>query len=254
MLKEAKRYLRMQRELGMSAAGGAGAGGVGVAAAAAAVENARVAAAAAADDDDVPPTAARAAAKRVADARKAALEEDAALASVGAPRESLLDFRAAGLPPSLTDVGAGGGAAGAANARVDAATAKARRRLEKERLEELAGPKATGRDALREKRLGIRAEHRAYQAQRDDAMLGGMRELGGSELGGGGGDEFRAALAAKRRAQERRANARGTTADPRVLAARAEAHERAERERMSAFHELVGDAGGEKMTIPRRGG
>ena len=81
-----------------------------------------------------------------------------------------------------------------------------------------------------------------------------MRELGGSELGGGGWDEFRAALAAKRRAQERRANARGTTADPRVLAARAEAHERAERERMSAFHELVGDAGGEKMTIPRRGG
>jgi uncharacterized protein YcfJ len=127
------------------------------------------------------------------------------------------------------------------------AEAKKARRDAKERAEELA-PRATGRDALREKRMAVRESHRSFAARKDEEMLGGM--VRGDEFGGGGGDEFQAALAARQRAQARRDKRRGV--DPAAVAARVGAYRSREEEKMSQFHELVGGFGGERMNIPER--
>jgi hypothetical protein len=116
-----------------------------------------------------------------------------------------------------------------------------------DRLEELF-PKATGREALLEKRAAVRGSNREMARAKEDGMFGSW---GGGELGGGGDDEFRAALAASKRAKEAREKRRGV--DPAAAAARVQAHRRAELEKMGAFHELVEGLGeGERIQIPRR--
>ena len=127
------------------------------------------------------------------------------------------------------------------------AEAKRARRDAKERLEELA-PRATGRDALREKRAAVRESNRSFAARKDEDFLGGMTR--GDEFGGGGRDEFAQVLAARRRARERRDARRGV--DPAAVAARVGAYQAREAERMSQFQELVGGFGGERIHIPER--
>ena len=200
MLKEAKRYLKQQQQRD---AGGAlvttTTSSSSIAAAAAAVSRASSAAAAAAGAQAPPPqqlSAAAAAAAKVAAARAAALEEDAFLANMGAPRESLLSFRGQGLGSfAVAEDGARDSAAGAGPKGVGPSASNKRWMKEeaKERLEEIA-PKATGRDALMEKRAAARQSNRDAAAAADDAMLGGML---GDELGGG--DDFKAAMARQRR-------------------------------------------------------
>lgn len=198
-------------------------------------------------------TAAQEAAARVAAARAAALQEDAALARLGAPREDVLGFRNAGLAglagldadlpadlPAHLPAAPGAGAS--------AADARRARLLRAERLEALAPAPATGREALLEKRAAARASNREMANAKEEGMfLSG----GGGELGGGGASEFRAALAARRRARSARDARRGV--DGATAALRLRAHGRAEAERMGAFKNMVGGLGeGERIEIPRR--
>ena len=195
-------------------------------------------------------SAAQIAAKRVAEARASALEEDALHARMGgAPREGLLDFRTRGVDSIALGADGAGGVAKGENVgkKMTPAEAKRARRDAKERLEELA-PRATGRDALREKRAAVRESNRSFAARKDEDFLGGMTR--GDEFGGGGRDEFAAVLAARRRAQERRDARRGV--DPAAVAARVGAYRAREAERMSQFQELVGGFGGERIHIPER--
>lgn len=220
--------------------------GGGIEAAAAAVSKASKSSAASTENAGGALTAAQLAAKRVAEARASALEEDAMYARVGAPREGLLDFRTRGVDSvALAGDGEKGGLV--KEKALTPAEAKKARRDAKERAEELA-PRATGRDALREKRMAVRESHRSFAARKDEEMLGGM--VRGDEFGGGGGDEFQAALAARQRAQARRDKRRGV--DPAAVAARVGAYRSREEEKMSQFHELVGGFGGERMNIPER--
>lgn len=192
-------------------------------------------------------SAAQIAAKRVAEARASALEEDALYARMGgAPREGLLDFRTRGV--DSVALGADGEMKGeSVGNKMTPAEAKRARRDAKERLEELA-PRATGRDALREKRAAVRESNRSFAARKDEDFLGGMTR--GDEFGGGGRDEFAQAVAARRRARERRDARRGV--DPVAVAARVGAYQAREAERMSQFQELVGGFGGERIHIPER--
>ena len=243
ILAQAKKYLRQQ---GLVPAGPGGGVGGGIEAAAAAVSKASKSSAASTENTGGALTAAQLAAKRVAEARASALEEDAMYARVGAPREGLLDFRTRGVDSvALAGDGEKGGLV--KEKALTPAEAKKARRDAKERAEELA-PRATGRDALREKRMAVRESHRSFAARKDEEMLGGM--VRGDEFGGGGGDEFQAALAARQRAQARRDKRRGV--DPAAVAARVGAYRSREEEKMSQFHELVGGFGGERMNIPER--
>ena len=243
ILAQAKKYLRQQ---GLVPAGPGGGVGGGIEAAAAAVSKASKSSAASTENTGGALTAAQLAAKRVAEARASALEEDAMYARVGAPREGLLDFRTRGVDAvALAGDGENGGLV--KEKGLTPAEAKKARRDAKERAEELA-PRATGRDALREKRMAVRESHRSFAARKDEEMLGGM--VRGDEFGGGGGDEFQAALAARQRAQARRDKRRGV--DPAAVAARVGAYRSREEEKMSQFHELVGGFGGERMNIPER--
>ena len=243
ILAQAKKYLRQQ---GLVPAGPGGGVGGGIEAAAAAVSKASKSSAASTENAGGALTAAQLAAKRVAEARASALEEDAMYARVGAPREGLLDFRTRGVDSvALAGDGEKGGLV--KEKALTPAEAKKARRDAKERAEELA-PRATGRDALREKRMAVRESHRSFAARKDEEMLGGM--VRGDEFGGGGGDEFQAALAARQRAQARRDKRRGV--DPAAVAARVGAYRSREEEKMSQFHELVGGFGGERMNIPER--
>ena len=243
ILAQAKKYLRHQ---GLVPAGPGGGVGGGIEAAAAAVSKASKSSALSTENAGGALTAAQLAAKRVAEARASALEEDAMYARVGAPREGLLDFRTRGVDSvALAGDGEKGGLV--KEKGLTPAEAKKARRDAKERAEELA-PRATGRDALREKRMAVRESHRSFAARKDEEMLGGM--VRGDEFGGGGGDEFQAALAARQRAQARRDKRRGV--DPAAVAARVGAYRSREEEKMSQFHELVGGFGGERMNIPER--
>ena len=157
--------------------------GGGIEAAAAAVSKASKSSAASTENTGGALTAAQLAAKRVAEARASALEEDAMYARVGAPREGLLDFRTRGVDAvALAGDGENGGLV--KEKGLTPAEAKKARRDAKERAEELA-PRATGRDALREKRMAVRESHRSFAARKDEEMLGGM--VRGDEFGGGGG-------------------------------------------------------------------
>ena len=243
ILAQAKKYLRQQ---GLVPAGPGGGVGGEIEAAAAAVSKASKSSAASTENAGGALTAAQLAAKRVAEARASALEEDAMYARVGAPRDGLLNFRTRGVDSvALAGDGENGGLV--KEKALTPAEAKKARRDAKERAEELA-PRATGRDALREKRMAVRESHRSFAARKDEEMLGGM--VRGDEFGGGGGDEFQAALAARQRAQARRDKRRGV--DPAAVAARVGAYRSREEEKMSQFHELVGGFGGERMNIPER--
>jgi len=194
-------------------------------------------------------TAAQEAAARVAAARAAALQEDAALARLGAPREDVLGFRNAGLAGLAgLDADLPAHLPAAPGAGASAADARRARLLRAERLEALAPAPATGREALLEKRAAARASNREMANAKEEGMfLSG----GGGELGGGGASEFRAALAAHRRARLARDARRGV--DGATAALRLRAHGRAEAERMGAFKNMVGGLGeGERIEIPRR--
>ena len=118
---------------------------------------------------EIPLTAAQEAAARVAAARAAALQEDAALAQMGAPREDVLGFRNAGLaglagldPDLPADLPASTSGAGSS-----AADARRARLLRAERLEALAPAPATGR------RLCSRSAGRARLEPGDGERQGG---------------------------------------------------------------------------------
>ena len=194
-----------------------------------------------------PLTAAQEAAARVAAARAAALQEDAALARLGAPREDVLGFRNQGLAglAGLDDAAADADAAASRGA--SAADVRRARLLRAERLEALAPAAATGREALLEKRAAARASNREMANAKEE----GMFASGGGELGGGGASEFKEALAANRRAREARDRRRGV--DGASAALRLRAHRAAEAQRMGAFQDMVGGLGeGERIEIPRR--
>jgi len=198
---------------------------------------------------EIPLTAAQEAAARVAAVRAAALQEDAALARLGAPREDVLGFRNAGLAGLAgLDADLPAHLPAAPGAGASAADARRARLLRAERLEALAPAPATGREALLEKRAAARASNREMANAKEEGMfLSG----GGGELGGGGASEFRAALAAHRRARLARDARRGV--DGATAALRLRAHGRAEAERMGAFKNMVGGLGeGERIEIPRR--
>ena len=197
---------------------------------------------------EIPLTAAQEAAARVAAARAAALQEDAALARLGAPREDVLGFRNQGLAglAGLDDADADADAAASRGA--SAADVRRARLLRAERLEALAPAPATGREALLEKRAAARASNREMANAKEEGMF---LSPGGGELGGGGASEFRAALAARRRARLARDARRGV--DGATAALRLRAHGRAEAEKMGAFKDMVGGLGeGERIEIPRR--
>jgi len=195
---------------------------------------------------ETPLTAAQEAAARVAAARAAALQEDAALERLGAPREDVLGFRnasIAGLAGLDADAAAPGG--------VGASSFDARRIRQKkaaERLEALLPAPATGREALFEKRAAARASNREMANAKEEGMFASGF---GGELGGGGADEFRAALAANRMKREARNRRRGV--DGASAALRLREHRRLEAEKMGAFQDMVGGLGeGERIEIPRR--
>lgn len=193
---------------------------------------------------ETPLTAAQEAAARVAAARAAALQEDAALERLGAPREDVLGFRNANL------AGLAGLDADAAAPSVGASSLDARRirQSRAERLEALLPAPATGREALFEKRAAARASNREMANAKEEGMFASSF---GGELGGGGADEFRAALAANRMKREARNRRRGE--DGASAALRLREHRRAEAEKMGAFQEMVGGLGeGERIEIPRR--
>ena len=195
---------------------------------------------------ETPLTAAQEAAARVAAVRAAALQEDAALARLGAPREDVLGFRNA----SIAGL-AGLDADAAAPGRVGASSFDARRIRQKkaaERLEALLPAPATGREALFEKRAAARASNREMANAKEEGMFASGF---GGELGGGGADEFRAALAANRMKREARNRRRGV--DGASAALRLREHRRLEAEKMGAFQDMVGGLGeGERIEIPRR--
>lgn len=193
---------------------------------------------------ETPLTAAQEAAARVAAARAAALQEDAALERLGAPREDVLGFRNANL------AGLAGLDADAAAPSVGASSLDARRirQSRAERLEALLPAPATGREALFEKRAAARASNREMANAKEEGMFASSF---GGELGGGGADEFRAALAANRMKREARNRRRGV--DGASAALRLREHRRAEAEKMGAFQEMVAGLGeGERIEIPRR--
>lgn len=193
---------------------------------------------------ETPLTAAQEAAARVAAARAAALQEDAALERLGAPREDVLGFRNANL------AGLAGLDADAAAPSVGASSLDARRirQSRAERLEALLPAPATGREALFEKRAAARASNREMANAKEEGMFASSF---GGELGGGGADEFRAALAANRMKREARNRRRGE--DGASAALRLREHRRAEAEKMGAFQEMVAGLGeGERIEIPRR--
>lgn len=195
---------------------------------------------------ETPLTAAQEAAARVAAARAAALQEDAALERLGAPREDVLGFRNA----SIAGL-AGLDADAAAPGTVGASSFDARRARQKkaaERLEALLPAPATGREALFEKRAAARASNREMANAKEEGMFASGF---GGELGGGGADEFRAALAANRMKREARERRRGV--DGASAALRLREHRRLEAEKMGAFQDMVGGLGeGERIEIPRR--
>jgi len=195
---------------------------------------------------ETPLTAAQEAAARVAAARAAALQEDAALERLGAPREDVLGFRNA----SIAGL-AGLDADAAAPGRVGASSFDARRIRQKkaaERLEALLPAPATGREALFEKRAAARVSNREMANAKEEGMFASGF---GGELGGGGADEFRAALAANRMKREARNRRRGV--DGASAALRLREHRRLEAEKMGAFQDMVGGLGeGERIEIPRR--
>ena len=249
ILAQAKKYLR-QQGLAPSVACGIEAAAAAVSAASKSSTYGAIGNNSVGGVDEGTPSAAALAAKRVAEARASALEEDALHARMGgAPREGLLDFRTRGVDSIALGADGAGGVAKGENVgkKMTPAEAKRARRDAKERLEELA-PRATGRDALREKRAAVRESNRSFAARKDEDFLGGMTR--GDEFGGGGRDEFKAVLAARRRAQERRDARRGV--DPAAVAARVGAYRAREAERMSQFQELVGGFGGERIHIPER--
>ena len=193
---------------------------------------------------ETPLTAAQEAAARVAAARAAALQEDAALERLGAPMEDVLGFRNANL------AGLAGLDADAAAPSVGASSLDARRirQSRAERLEALLPAPATGREALFEKRAAARASNREMANAKEEGMFASSF---GGELGGGGADEFRAALAANRMKREARNRRRGE--DGASAALRLREHRRAEAEKMGAFQEMVAGLGeGERIEIPRR--
>lgn len=248
ILAQAKKYLRQQ---GLAPSGVGGVIEAAAAAVSAASKSSTYGAIGNTNDaigvDQGTLSAAQIAAKRVAEARASALEEDALYARMGgAPREGLLDFRTRGVD-SVALAADGENKGESAGKKMTPAEAKRARRDAKERLEELA-PRATGRDALREKRAAVRESNRSFAARKDEDFLGGMTR--GDEFGGGGRDEFAQAVAARRRAQERRDARRGV--DPVAVAARVGAYQAREAERMSQFQELVGGFGGERIHIPER--
>lgn len=187
-----------------------------------------------------PLTAAQEAAARVAAARAAALAEDDALAHLGSSREDILGFRNG-------RNGADGVSGGGNDTKGDS---KRFRRETAERLED-AVPKASGREALLEKRAAVRFSNREMAVAKEDGMFSAAGWGGGNEMGGGGGDEFKAALASGRRAKDARDRRRGV--DPSAVALRARAHRQGELQTMSGFHDLVGGLGeGERIQIPKR--
>ena len=193
---------------------------------------------------ETPLTAAQKAAARVAAARGAAHPEDAARQRLGAPREDVLGFRNANL------AGLAGLDAVAAAPSVGASSLDARRirQSRAERLEALLPAPATGREALFEKRAAARASNREMANAKEEGMFASSF---GGELGGGGADEFRAALAANRMKREARNRRRGE--DGASAALRLREHRRAEAEKMGAFQEMVAGLGeGERIEIPRR--
>ena len=196
---------------------------------------------------ETPLTAAQEAAARVAAARAAALLEDAALERLGAPREDVLGFRnasIAGLAGLDAHLAAAPGTVGASS--FDAR--RARQKKAAERLEALLPAPATGREALFEKRAAARASNREMANAKEEGMFASGF---GGELGGGGADEFRAALAANRMKREARNRRRGV--DGASAALRLREHRRLEEEKMGAFQDMVGGLGeGERIEIPRR--
>ena len=196
---------------------------------------------------EIPLTAAQEAAARVAAARAAALQEDAVLARLGAPREDVLGFRnasIAGLAGLDAHLAAAPGGVGASS--FDAR--RIRQKKAAERLEALLPAPATGREALLEKRAAARASNREMANAKEEGMFASGF---GGELGGGGADEFRAALAANRMKREARNRRRGV--DGASAALRLREHRRLEAEKMGAFQDMVGGLGeGERIEIPRR--
>ena len=185
-----------------------------------------------------PLTAAQAAAAKVAAARAAAMEEDAALARLGAPREELLGFRAQGLDGVFGD---------AEDAKVSKFLSDSKC-SGRERLEELV-PKASGREALLEKRAAVRLSNREMANAKEDGMFsaGGWA---GNEMGGGG-EDFKAALQASNRAKDARDQRRGVDANSAAL--RVHLHQSGEAQKMASFHDLVhGLWEGKSIQIPKR--
>ena len=196
---------------------------------------------------ETPLTAAQEAAARVAAARAAALQEDAALERLGAPREDVLGFRNANLA-GLAGLDADAAAPSVGASSLDARRIRQSRAERLEALLPLLPAPATGREALFEKRAAARASNREMANAKEEGMFASSF---GGELGGGGADEFRAALAANRMKREARNRRRGV--DGASAALRLREHRRAEAEKMGAFQEMVGGLGeGERIEIPRR--
>lgn len=168
-----------------------------------------------------------AAARRVEAARSAALEEDALLERAGAPPANLLSFRSQGLDGVDPDASNLGG-----RAHLSAAA----RRAASERLDELV-PKATGREAMLEKRAAVRQSNREMATAKEDAVFDGSFGGFGAAAAMGGGDDFAAALAASRAAKARRDARRGV--DREALERRAEAHRAREEARVREFRALL---------------
>ena len=197
-----------------------------------------------------PLSAAQLAMQRVAAMRAAALEEDALLARMGAPSGDYFAFRDTGVA-QLDDPDADAEAGEASRVELRG-NRKAFNRDQKERLDELV-PKATGREALMEKRAGARQSNRDYQAAKDDHMLGSVPGGDGDIMGGGGGDSFGAALARQKARDSKRYTQRFAGRDARLAEVR-ERHVQAENDKMAQFRDLVGSIGpgAGRMEIPRR--
>jgi len=169
-----------------------------------------------------------AAARRVEAARSAALEEDALLERAGAPPANLLSFRSQGLD--------GGFDPDASNLGGRAHLSAAARRAASERLDELV-PKATGREAMLERRAAVRQSNREMATAKEDAVFDGSFGGFGAAAAMGGGDDFAVALAASRAAKARRDARRGV--DREALERRAEAHRAREEARVREFRALL---------------
>jgi len=115
-------------------------------------------------------------------------------------------------------------------------------RAEREKLEEMF-PRATGRDALREKRAAARVEGRARAASPDLVAA-----VPGGGAGGlmGGGDSFSEAVAKQRQRQGRRQEARREQ-----VSAKLKAHQAAEDAKMAQFRAILAQQQG-GGGIPKR--